>query len=339
MQELPSTQRRFVLKSRPVALPSAAHFSLDAVALARPDDGEVLVRVELVALSPWQGQRLKDFKNYTRPFAIGELIDCDVLGTVVASRTDSLAVGARVMGRLGWQEYATARPEGLEQVAPDVTSEMALTGLSSPGLTAYTAFDLFGGLIPGQTLVVTSAAGAVGSFAVQLGKVAGMRVVGIAGGEKKCGVVSRTLGADVAVDHLAPDFPQRLADALPGGAHLVFDTVGGGVADEIFENLAKFATVLIVGRSASNNSETPAVDMVNMRQLWAREATVHCFSRYSYPERWAAAKPRMAQLIADDRLTALVNVVEGIEQTPDALGDMLGGKFVGKVLVRYSKEG
>ena len=186
------TNRRFHLASRPTDLPSDAHFRIETAPIPTPESGEVLVRVLIAALSPWQGQRLKDFENYTKPFAIGELIDCDVLGQVVGG--DALLNGDLVTGRLGWQEYALARPEDLLPASPEFDETLWLTALSSPGLTAYCAMEMFGRPMPGQTLVVTSAAGSVGSYAVQLGKLAGMKVVGVAGGPEKCAVVTETTG-------------------------------------------------------------------------------------------------------------------------------------------------
>ena len=119
------------------------------------------------------------------------------------------------------------------------------------------------------------------------------------------------------------------------GVHVVFDTVGGKVADAVFDNLAKYASVLIVGRTISNNSERPDLDYVNMRQLWAREASIQCFSRYSYPREWAFAKERMTDLCRDGKIVSIDNVLTGFENTPRALGDMLAGKYTGKVMVRY----
>ena len=143
-----------------------------------------------------------------------------------------------------------------------------------------------------------------------------------------------TLGADACIDHRADEFADALAAALPDGADQVFDTTGGPIADRVFDNIAKHARVLIVGRTASNNSERPDLDPVNMRLLWAREATVQGFSRYSYPQRWAFARTRMAQLCRDGKLTANHNTVSGFLNLPGALHDMLAGKFIGKVLVK-----
>jgi NADPH-dependent curcumin reductase CurA len=149
-------------------------------------------------------------------------------------------------------------------------------------------------------------------------------------------LVAKELGAEACLDHTKPDLGARLGEACPDGVDLVFDTLGGPVADTVFDHLAKYATVLIVGRTVSNNSERPDQDPVNMRQLWAREATIQCFSRYSYPERWSSARDRMMELCRAGEILTMVEMVEGFEQTPAALRDMLLGKYAGKVLVRYA---
>ena len=338
MEVLPDTNRRFILTSRPQDLPAPEHFAIDPLPHPQLAPGEVRVRIHYVALSPWQGQRLNDFKNYTKPFEIGELIDCDVLGEIVETGNDvgdRFATGTKVTGRLGWQEYAVTKPDRLLAVSDAFEPTLWLTALSSPGLTAYCAMDLFGRPMPGQTLVVTSAAGSVGGYAVQLGKLSGMTVVGIAGGTRKTQYVVEKLGADRCIDHRAPSFAADLADALPDGVNLDFDTVGGPIADTVFDNLTKYAQVLIVGRTASNNSERPDLDPVNMRQLWAREASIKGFSRYSYPERWEFARQCMQRLCCQGLIRSNHNEVVGFENTPAALRDMLSGNFIGKVLVRY----
>ncbi len=334
---IPDNYRRFVLASRPETLPQAENFAIESPRVQQPAQGELLVKVLLVALSPWQGQRLKDFRNYTQPFDIGELIDCDVLGQVVASNAAGIEIGKLVTGRLGWQEYATTKPEGLTEVSEEFEDTVWLSALSSPGLTAYSALDLFARPMPGQTMVVTSAAGSVGSYAVQLGKLAGMRVVGVAGSDDKCERVMAQLCADTCVNHSHETYSEKLAEACNDGVNLVFDTVGGPVADRVYDNLSKHAKVLLVGRTASNNSDRPDLDFINARQLWAREASIQCFSRYSYPRAWAQARERMMELYRQQKLTTLDNVIEGFDQTPAALRDMLSGQYTGKVMVRYAE--
>lgn len=331
------SNRRFILARRPETLPDASHFTIESLPIQFPSQGEVLVKTLLVALSPWQGQRLKDFRNYTKPFAIGELIDCDVLGQVIESESSDIAKGAWVTGRLGWQEYSLATAGQLTVVNDEFDEPVWLSALSSPGLTAYCAMDLFARPMPGQTMVVTSAAGSVGSYAVQLGKLAGMRVIGVAGSDTKCKQISQQLQADAMVNYQQDDFATQLSDACGDGVDLVFDTVGGEVADTVFESLNKYATVLIVGRTVSNNSARPDQDYVNMRQLWAREASIQCFSRYSYPREWAVAQNKMQDLYRLGQLKTMNNVIDGFEQTPKALHDMLAGKHTGKVMVRYAQ--
>jgi NADPH-dependent curcumin reductase CurA len=253
----------------------------------------------------------------------------------VAGFSKDFSVGDLVTGRLGWQEYAVAKPAGLLATTTDFDETLWLTALSSPGLTAYCALEMFGRPMPGQTLVVTSAAGSVGSYAVQLGKLAGMKVVGIAGSSAKCNIVTDCLGADACLNHQEDDLAAHLRATCPEGVHSFFDTVEGSIADAVFEGLAKFAQVLIVGRTVSNNSAQPELDPANMRMLWVREASIQCFSRYSYPERWGFARERMATLCREGKITAIDNVVNGFEQTPSALHDMLAGKYTGKVMVRY----
>jgi NADPH-dependent curcumin reductase CurA len=323
------------LKCRPVELPGPEHFEITTERRPEPGPGEALIRIEAAALSPWQGQRLKDFRNYTKPFEIGELIDGDVLGRVAQSNTPDLPIGAKVIGRLGWREYAVTTPGAVEIVPGGQTAKTTLVTLSSPGLTAYAGLNAANRGMPGETLVVTSAAGGVGSHVVQLGLMAGMRVIGLAGGEEKRQIVQDRLGAHVAIDYRAPDLEDQLKAALPNGFDLFYDTVGGALADKIFEHTTKFATILLVGRTAANNSADPGSDMANVRVPWGQNATIIGFNRYDRPLEWAEARMRMERLAADGKINSLVTWAEGFEAAPQALQDMLAGRNVGKTLVRF----
>ncbi len=325
------------MKSRPANLPGPDNYQIETGPLPTVGKEQVLVKIELVALSPWQGQRSKNFKNYTRPFEIGELIDCDVLGQVVQSQSDSFKPGQRVTSRLGWQEYAVANADQLKPVSADYQDSHWLTALSSPGQTAWLAMETFAWPGSGQTVVVTSAAGAVGNYAVQLARHAGARVVGITGSEHKRAGITTRLGGDVALSYRSSDFAAQLAQSCPNGVDMVFDTTGGPVTDQVFEHLNRHAVVLMVGRTAANNSDTPGIDMVNMRQLWAKEARIHTFSRYSYADQWPIAQQALGKLLNNGDINAIENIVDGFENTPEALHDMLAGNYFGKVLVRYAQ--
>ncbi len=330
--------RRIVLKSRPTNLAGPGNFETEQVSLPKIAEGSALVEIEMAALSAWQGMRTKDFKNFIRPFDIGELISCDTFGKIVASRCDELPVGASVVGRQGWQDYAVVTPADVSVVDPIHTAEEWLTTLSSPGQTPYLAFSQKAKPMPGDTLVVTSAAGAVGSYTVQLGRLAGARVVGIAGGDDKTDFVRNVLRADAAVDYRASDFREALAEACPNGVDLYFDLVGGDTADAVLENLAKRAQVLLVGRVAANNSPTPEWDPANMRHVWSQEATIHAFNRYAYKDLYPWVIGRLGELLRSGALTMHNNVETGLEATPATLNAMLSGKYIGKVLVRFGDE-
>ncbi|MEX0346084.1 MAG: zinc-binding dehydrogenase [Rhizobiaceae bacterium] len=330
--------RRIVLKSRPVNLAGPENFAIEQVSLPEIAEGSALLEIEMAALSAWQGMRTKDFKNFIRPFDIGELISCDTFGKIVQSRCGALPVGATVVGRQGWQDYAVVTPADVSVVDPIHSAEEWLTALSSPGQTPYLAFSQKAKPMPGDTLVVTSAAGAVGSYTVQLGRLAGARVVGIAGGNDKIEFVRNVLGADAAVDYRAPEFREVLAEACPDGVDLYFDLVGGDTADAVLENLAKRAEVLLVGRVAANNSPTPEWDPANMRHVWSQEATIHAFNRYAYKDLYPWVIGRLGTLLRSGRLTMHNNVEIGLEATPATLNAMLSGKYIGKVLVRFGEE-
>lgn len=328
--------RKFTLARRPETLPGPEHFSVVEEELPALAEGHVRLRLAMAAVSPWQAQRCKDFSNYVEPFAIGELISCDMLGQVVESRATGWAEGDFAMGRLGWQEYADATPAALTRVNPALSMSTWLTALSSPGLSAWFGFADHARPMPGETCVITSAAGALGSFAVQIAKAGGMRVIGIAGGEAKCQFVTETLGADACLDYRLPDFEGRLRAAAPAGVHVFYDTVGGLTADAVFANMAKYGRIVLVGRSDANNSADPGADFANMRMVWARECTVETFSMYSLlPERRATGRARMAALVRSGAVRPQVSIVEGFEHTPQALHDVLAGKLLGKALVRY----
>ena len=335
----PRENRRFVLRSRPVHLAGPENFELQRCPVPEIGDGQALVRIEMAALSAWQGMRTKDFKNFIRPFDIGEPISCDTFGRVVESRCDALPAGAAAVGRQGWQDYAAVRPGEVSLASDDYTAEEWLTALSSPGQTPYLAYSQKARPMPGETLVVTSAAGAVGSYAVQLGRLAGARVVGIAGGPEKTAFVCDRLGADAAVDYRSGSFGDDLAAACPDGVNLYFDTVGGPVADAVSELLAKRADILLVGRVAANNSAEPERDMANLRHVWSQEATIHAFNRYAYKDLYPLVIERLGALLRAGSLTMHNQVVDGMERTPAALHDVLSGNHVGKMLVRYSDSG
>ena len=328
--------RQFILKSRPEYLAGPENFDLKISPVLPLKQGEARVAVEMVALSAWQGMRTKDFKNFIRPVDLGELIDCDVFGQIIETKCSDLPEGVSVVGRLGWQDYAVIKPEQVSIVSKEFSAEEWLTALSSPGQTPYLALSQVARPMPGETLVVSSAAGAIGVYTVQLGLLSGMRVIGIAGGSRKTEFVITKLGAHACVDYKSKSFKADLADACHDGANIYFDLVGGETADAVSENLAKNAKILMVGRVSANNSNDPEWDPANMRHVWSQEATIYAFSRYSYKNLFPSVNAKIGRLLKQKLLKMHNTNFSGFENTPSILNQMLSGQHVGKVLIKYA---
>lgn len=328
--------RQFILKSRPEYLAGPENFDLKISPVLPLKQGEARVAVEMVALSAWQGMRTKDFKNFIRPFDLGELIDCDVFGKIIETKCSDLPEGVSVVGRLGWQDYAVIKPEQVSIVSKEFSAEEWLTALSSPGQTPYLALSQVARPMPGETLVVSSAAGAIGVYTVQLGLLSGMRVIGIAGGSRKTEFVITKLGAHACVDYKSKSFKADLTDACHDGANIYFDLVGGETADAVSTNLAKNAKILMVGRVSANNSNDPEWDPANMRHVWSQEATIYAFSRYSYKNLFPSVNAKIGRLLKQKLLKMHNTNFSGFENTPSILNQMLSGQHVGKVLIKYA---
>jgi NADPH-dependent curcumin reductase CurA len=328
--------RQFILKSRPEYLAGPENFDLKISPVLPLKQGEARVAVEMVALSAWQGMRTKDFKNFIRPFDLGELIDCDVFGKIIETKCSELPEGVSVVGRLGWQDYAVIKPEQVSIVSKEFSAEEWLTALSSPGQTPYLALSQVARPMPGETLVVSSAAGAIGVYTVQLGLLSGMRVIGIAGGSRKTEFVTTKLKAHACVDYKSKSFKADLANACHDGANIYFDLVGGETADAVSENLAKNAKILMVGRVSANNSNDPEWDPANMRHVWSQEATIYAFSRYSYKNLFQSVNAKIGRLLKQKLLKMHNTNFSGFENTPSILNQMLSGQHVGKVLIKYA---
>ena len=237
---------------------------------------------------------------------------------------------------MGWQDYAVIKPEQVSIVSDEYSAEEWLTALSSPGQTPFLALSQVARPMPGETLVVSSAAGAIGVYTVQLGLLSGMRVIGIAGGSRKTEFVTTELGAHACVDYKSKSFKADLASACHEGANIYFDLVGGETADAVSEILAKNAKILMVGRVSANNSNDPEWDPANMRHVWSQEATIYAFSRYSYKNMFPSVNAKIGRLLKQKLLKMHNTNFDGFENTPLILNQMLSGQHLGKVLIKYA---
>ncbi len=329
--------RRFLLRERPSGRIGPDTFELREEAVPELADGEALVRVDWISLDPTNRMWINDTPTYLPPVGLGEVMRAAGLGRVVASKNPNYVVGQTVQGLLGWQEYAVVSATSMVNpvdVAEGVSPSAYLGALGMTGLTAWVGIRDIGKPQPGQTVVVSAAAGAVGSVAGQLAKVSGARVVGIAGGPEKCALLTEQLGFDAAVDHRADDWAAQLAAATPDGIDVDFENVGGQLMDAVFARLNIGARVALCGLISGYNAADPPPGPRAFGNLLVQRAMVQGFIVLDHFGRAAEAIGEIGGLIADGRLKPLETVVEGFEQLPTAINMLFDGKNVGKLVVK-----
>jgi NADPH-dependent curcumin reductase CurA len=336
---MPARNRRFLLRERPSGRIGPNTFELSEEAVPEIGDGEALVRVDWISLDPTNRTWINDTPTYLPPVGIGEVMRAGGIGQVIASKNPNYAVGQVVQGLVGWQEYVVASntmPLLPVDVAEGISPSAYMGALGMTGLTAWVGIRDIGKPKPGETVVVSAAAGAVGSVAGQLAKADGARVVGIAGGPEKCAILTEQLGFDAAVDHKADDWYRQLVAATPDGIDVDFENVGGDIMDAIFARLNIRARVALCGLISGYNDDAPPPGPRAFGNLLIQRATVQGFIVLDHFGRAAEANAEIAGLIAEGKLTPLETVVEGFEQLPTAINMLFDGKNVGKLMVKTS---
>lgn len=336
---MPDRNRRFLLRERPSGRIGPNTFELTEAAVPEIEDGEALVRVDWISLDPTNRTWINDTPTYLPPVGIGEVMRAAGLGEVVASKNPNYPVGQIVQGLVGWQEYVVASdsaPLFAVDVADGVSPSAYLGALGMTGLTAWIGIRDIGKPRPGETVVVSAAAGAVGSVAGQLAKADGARVVGIAGGPDKCRLLTEELGFDAAVDYRADDWSKQLRAAAPDGIDVDFENVGGAIMDAVFARLNIGARVALCGLISGYNEADPPPGPRAFGNLLIQRATVQGFIVLDHLSRSAEAAGEIAALITAGKLTPLETVVEGFEQLPTAINMLFDGSNVGKLVVKTS---
>jgi NADPH-dependent curcumin reductase CurA len=336
---MPDRNRRFLLRERPSGRIDPNTFELSEETVPEIGDGEALVRVEWISLDPTNRTWINDTPTYLPPVGIGEVMRAGGLGRVVESKNSNYSVGQFVQGLVGWQDYLVASdtaPLFGVDVADGVSPSAYLGALGTTGLTAWIGIRDIGKPQPGETVVVSAAAGAVGSVAGQLAKADGARVVGIAGGPDKCRLLTEELGFDAAVDYRADDWFKQLRAATPDGIDVDFENVGGVIMDAVFARLNVGARVALCGLISGYNEADPPPGPRAFGNLLIQRATLKGFIVLDHLGQSAEAAAEIAGLIAGGKLTPLETVVEGFEQLPTAINMLFDGKNVGKLVVKTS---
>jgi NADPH-dependent curcumin reductase CurA len=328
--------RQITLAVRPVGMPQESDFALVESEIPRPGAGDVLVRSLWLSLDPYMRGRMSEARSYAKPTQIGEPMTGQVVGEVVESGDPRFSPGQIVVGQLGWQEHAVARAGTLRTVdAALAPIQTALHVLGVTGLTAY--FGLFdvGKPKPGDTVVVSGAAGAVGQIVGQLAKIAGCGpVVGIAGGPEKVSDLLELYGYDAGIDYKADDVNAALKAACPRGIDVYFDNVGGALSETVFRRLALGARVPICGQISQYNLAEPELAPRNLGFLIVFRARLEGFLISDYAHRFPEGLQRLGGWLADGRLRYREDVTEGLENAPAAFMGMLRGENRGKALVK-----
>jgi NADPH-dependent curcumin reductase len=337
------TNRKIVLASRPEGAPQLGNFRLEQSPGPEPREGEVLLRTLWLSLDPYMRGRMSTARSYAKPVEVGEPMVGGTVNEVIESRHRDYRPGDIVLGYAGWQDYAVSNGAGLRKLDPGrAPISTALGVLGMPGMTAYTGLMTIGQPKPGETIVVAAATGPVGATVGQIAKIKGCRAVGIAGGEDKCRYLIDELGFDAAVDHRAKNFPDVLRDACLEGIDVYFENVGGAVWDAVFPLLNDFARIPVCGLIAQYNmtelppgpDRTPQI----FRQVLTKRLTIRGFIVWDFASQAESFERDVSTWIREGKLKYKEDVVEGLENAPQAFLGLLQGKNFGKLLVRVSKE-
>lgn len=331
--------RQVVLASRPVGVPEARHFAIVERPLRDLADGEVLIRNHYLSVDPAMRGWANDAPNYLPPVAIGEVMRSFAVGRVEASRHARFAVGDQVTGLFGWQEWALLPGAQVERKLDEVvfgglSSSTAVGVLGLNGVTAYHALLEIGQPRPGDTVVVSSAAGSVGACVGQIAKLAGCRTVGIAGGAAKVALCREVFGFDAAVDYKAPDFSAALKAACGGGVDLYFDNTSGPISDAVYALLRLRARVVVCGTVAHDVWNPPPQGPRIDRQVLVNRARVEGFIATDWFHRWDEAVRQLAVWLRAGQLVHREEVLEGLEAAPDAIAGLYRGANLGKRVIR-----
>jgi NADPH-dependent curcumin reductase CurA len=332
-----ATNKAWTLAAYLSGLPSADNFKLVESPAPVPGDGEVLVKNLWLSLDPYMLGRMTQQKSYTKGVELGEVMTGETVGEVVESKHPGFAPGEKVTAPAGWQAYAALKGEVLTKIDPSTRAPLSyhLGCLGMPGRTAYFGLNEVGKPKSGETLVVSAASGAVGSVVGQLGKIAGCRVVGIAGGKEKCDYVTGELGFDVCVDYKAGNLFRDLKEACPKGIDIYFDNVGGETLDTVLRLVNTFARIVICGRISGYHAAEP-YGVKNLGSVLVNRVRMQGIIVFDWADRYGEANKALAGYVAQGRLKTRESVLEGIENAPKGLIGLVKGENFGKQLVKLA---
>lgn len=327
--------RKFKLVQRPIGMVKREDFEFSQDPLAELSEGQFLIKNLYVSLDPAMRGWMNDAKSYIPPVGLGEVMRAGAIGVIQDSKNPAFAVGEHVVGMFGVQEYALSDGKGVTKVNPDLAPLPAYLGvLGMPGMTAYFGLLEVGEYKEGDIVVVSGAAGAVGSVVGQIAKLKGSRVVGIAGGAEKCRHVVEELGFDACIDYKHENVKTALKQHCPKGVDLYFDNVGGEILDDVLTQIRMRARIVICGAISQYNNTQPVKGPSNYLALLVNRATMRGMVVFDHAARYNEAARDMAGWIKAGKLKHREDIVEGIETFPETLLKLFKGENFGKLLIK-----
>ncbi len=327
-----ASNHRITLAKRPVGVVTDDCFAADEVPVPAPGPGEALVEVTWLSIDPtirgWMA-----YDTYLPAIEIGAPIRSGGLGTVIESNNDAYPVGATLFGMTGWQRYAVLG-RGAQVVPPGVAPEAALSVFGTTGLTAYFGLLDIGKPVAGETVLVSGAAGAVGSVVGQIAKLEGCRAVGIAGSDEKCAWLTDELGFDAAINYKTENVARAIRAACPDGVDVFFDNVGGDILEAAIGNLALRGRIVLCGAIAQYNDEQPRPGPRNLAMLISKRGRMEGLIILDYLSRAGEAIAELATWVGQGKLTYATDIVDGLDNAPAAFDRLFTGANTGKVMVR-----
>lgn len=331
---------KILLVNRPKGTPQKSDFRFEEAAVPELQNDQVLVKTIYLSVDPYMRGRMSDRKSYIPPFELNEVISGGVVGQVVESRSGELAEGDFVIGNLGWQRYNVVSDAEVRKLDPSLAPLTANLGvLGMTGLTAYFGLLDIGNPQEGETVVVSGAAGAVGTIVGQIAKIKGARVVGIAGSDEKIVYLKEELGFDEAINYKTEKVYEALKTACPDGVDVYFDNVGGEISDSVLGLINKGARIPICGQIALYNLEKADVGPRMQSQLLINSALMKGFIVSDYAAHFEEGAIELAKWLKEGKLSYSENIVDGFENTIDAFLGLFTGENTGKQLVKVAEPG
>ncbi|HTQ83041.1 MAG TPA: NADP-dependent oxidoreductase [Pseudolabrys sp.] len=335
---LPNSNRQVLLKSRPAGIPQAENFEIVEAPTPQIADRQFLVRNEFLSVEPAMRGWVSAVANYSQPVGIGEVMRSFAAGTVLASKHPGFAEGDKVMGMLGWQQYAVSDGTNVTRKVKeaDLPLSLSLGVLGLNGITAYFGLIDLGEPKPGDTVVVSTAAGAVGSAVGQIARLSGCRTVGITGGPVKSKLCRDEFGYDAVIDYKTGDVAKALKEACPRGVDVYFDNTAGAISDAVYAQLALGARVVVCGTASIASwdpwPQGPRIE----RHILVKRVRVSGLLIFDYAHRYEEAIARLADWVRAGKLTYREEISDGIEHCPGAIAELYRGENLGKKLIRLA---